>query len=195
MEIVFHFGTSFAQYSIESTTRRIEGVGGKLNSFWAMNSLRMSFCSGGEARELPHRPHASAVTAGMNSARVWELAGKLLVALGQMLRRVERLERNSGDGRGLDPVVTHGRRLEVLLPHLLGVARSNFQLTPIPLSRPVQDLLGSSNRRRSLQQSVGQRGVLGQRLPHAAAGDFSRHLDGLVLQSFPSQLIRPAARL
>src|SRR5213594_4277255 len=44
MEIVFHFGTSFAQYSIESTTRRIDGAGGKMNSFWAMNSLRMSFC-------------------------------------------------------------------------------------------------------------------------------------------------------
>ena len=44
MEIVFHFGTSCAQYSIESTTRRIDGAGGKMNSFWAMNSLRMSFC-------------------------------------------------------------------------------------------------------------------------------------------------------
>ncbi len=42
--MVFHFGTSFAQYSMESTTRRIEGSGGKMNSFWAMNSLRMSFC-------------------------------------------------------------------------------------------------------------------------------------------------------
>src|SRR5881409_1346372 len=45
MEIVFHFGTSFAQYSIESTTSRIDGEGGKMNSFLAMNSLRMSFCS------------------------------------------------------------------------------------------------------------------------------------------------------
>ncbi len=45
MEIVFHFGTSVAQYSIESTTRRIDGAGGKMNSFCAMNSLRMSFCS------------------------------------------------------------------------------------------------------------------------------------------------------
>src|SRR5438309_11038947 len=45
MEIVFHFGTSAAQYSIESTTSRIDGAGGKMNSFWAMNSLRMSFCS------------------------------------------------------------------------------------------------------------------------------------------------------
>src|SRR5438445_13209558 len=44
MEIVFHFGTSLAQYSIESTTRRMDGSGGKMNSFWAMNSLRMSFC-------------------------------------------------------------------------------------------------------------------------------------------------------
>src|SRR2546423_15538025 len=44
MEIVFHFGTSAAQYSIESTTNRIDGAGGKMNSFCAMNSLRMSFC-------------------------------------------------------------------------------------------------------------------------------------------------------
>ena len=44
MEIVFHFGTAFAQYSIESTTSRIDGSGGKMNSFCAMNSLRMSFC-------------------------------------------------------------------------------------------------------------------------------------------------------
>jgi len=42
---VFHFGTSLAQYSIESTTRRMDGAGGKMNSFCAMNSLRMSFCS------------------------------------------------------------------------------------------------------------------------------------------------------
>ncbi len=42
---MFHFGTSLAQYSIESTTRRIDGAGGKMNSFWAMNSLRMSFWS------------------------------------------------------------------------------------------------------------------------------------------------------
>src|SRR5438046_8703603 len=45
MEIVFHLGTSCAQYSIESTTSRIDGAGGKMNSFWAMNTLRMSFCS------------------------------------------------------------------------------------------------------------------------------------------------------
>ena len=43
MEIVFHCGTSFAQYSIESITSRIEGDGGKMNSFCAMNSFRMSF--------------------------------------------------------------------------------------------------------------------------------------------------------
>src|SRR3982074_3011390 len=45
MEIVFHLGTSVVQYSIESTTSRIEGAGGKMYSFWAMNSLRMSFWS------------------------------------------------------------------------------------------------------------------------------------------------------
>ena len=42
---MFHFGTSVAQYSIESTTSRIDGAGGKMNSFCAMNSFRMSFCS------------------------------------------------------------------------------------------------------------------------------------------------------
>src|SRR3989454_12392160 len=45
MEMVFHFGTSLAQNSIESTTSRIDGAGGKMNSFCAMNSFRMSFCS------------------------------------------------------------------------------------------------------------------------------------------------------
>src|SRR5256885_13565590 len=44
METVFQLGTWLAQYSIESTTRRMEGSGGKMNSFWAMNSFRMSFC-------------------------------------------------------------------------------------------------------------------------------------------------------
>ncbi len=42
---MFHCGTSLAQYSMESTTSRIDGPGGKMNSFWAMNSLRMSFCN------------------------------------------------------------------------------------------------------------------------------------------------------
>ncbi len=41
---MFQRGTSAAQYSIESTTSRMEGSGGKMNSFCAMNSLRMSFC-------------------------------------------------------------------------------------------------------------------------------------------------------
>src|SRR5438132_6498841 len=44
IETEFHRGTSRVQYSIESTTSRIDGSGGKMNSFWAMNSLRMSFC-------------------------------------------------------------------------------------------------------------------------------------------------------
>ncbi len=45
IEIVFQRGTSRVQNSTESTTRRIEGPGGKMYSFWAMNSFRMSFCS------------------------------------------------------------------------------------------------------------------------------------------------------
>src|SRR5215831_6581903 len=45
METVFHRGTSVVQYSIESTTSRMDGWGGKMYSFWAMNSFRMSFWS------------------------------------------------------------------------------------------------------------------------------------------------------
>ena len=37
-----HWGTSFAQNSIMSTHRRMDGSGGKIHSFCAMYSLRMS---------------------------------------------------------------------------------------------------------------------------------------------------------
>src|SRR5579885_2328593 len=43
MEIGFQRGVSRALKVIESTTRRIEGAGGKMYSFCAMYSLRMSF--------------------------------------------------------------------------------------------------------------------------------------------------------
>src|SRR6266542_5557892 len=41
--MVFHLGSSRVPNSIVSVTRRIDGSGGKRNSFWATNSLRMSF--------------------------------------------------------------------------------------------------------------------------------------------------------
>ena len=40
---MFHFGTSVAQNPKTSVMRRIDGRGGKMYSFCAMNSLRMSF--------------------------------------------------------------------------------------------------------------------------------------------------------
>src|SRR4030065_65571 len=43
MLIVFQRGISRLPNSMVSTTRRIEGSGGKMNSFWAMYSFRMSF--------------------------------------------------------------------------------------------------------------------------------------------------------
>ena len=43
--MVFHFGTSFEQKAKMSVINRIDCRGGKMYSFWAMNSLRMSFCS------------------------------------------------------------------------------------------------------------------------------------------------------
>ena len=45
IEIVFHFGTCFAQKENWSVISRIDGRGGKMYSFWAMYSLRMSFWS------------------------------------------------------------------------------------------------------------------------------------------------------
>ncbi len=41
--MVFHFGTSFAQNEKMSVISRIDSRGGKMYSFCAMNSLRMSF--------------------------------------------------------------------------------------------------------------------------------------------------------
>src|SRR5881409_905270 len=43
MEIVFHWGTRFEPNSNVSTTSRMEGSGGKIHSFWAWYSFRMSF--------------------------------------------------------------------------------------------------------------------------------------------------------
>src|SRR4030066_222563 len=43
MLIVFQRGISRLPNSMVSTTRRMEGSGGKMNSFWAMYSLRISF--------------------------------------------------------------------------------------------------------------------------------------------------------
>src|SRR4030095_637774 len=42
-EIVFHFGASFEQNPKMSVMSRIDGRGGEMYSFCAMNSLRMSF--------------------------------------------------------------------------------------------------------------------------------------------------------
>src|ERR1039457_4039331 len=44
MEIGLKRGTRWVEYSITSVTRRMEGRGGKMYSFCAMYSLRMSFC-------------------------------------------------------------------------------------------------------------------------------------------------------
>ena len=41
--MVFQRGTCFAQNENWSVTRRMEGRGGKMYSFWAMYSFRMSF--------------------------------------------------------------------------------------------------------------------------------------------------------
>jgi len=44
METGLNFGTCRAQNSMVSTTMRTADSGGEIHSFWAMNSLSMSFC-------------------------------------------------------------------------------------------------------------------------------------------------------
>ncbi len=43
--MVFHLGTCWVQKAIRSVISRMWGSGGNIHSFWAMYSLRMSFCS------------------------------------------------------------------------------------------------------------------------------------------------------
>ena len=43
--MVFHFGTFCVQKAKMSVMSRIDGRGGKMYSFWAMNSFRMSACT------------------------------------------------------------------------------------------------------------------------------------------------------
>src|SRR5450756_874820 len=59
--MVFQSGISLAPNSMVSTTSRTEGVGGNMYSFWAMNSLRMSFCMVPAKRALG-MPRFSAAT-------------------------------------------------------------------------------------------------------------------------------------
>ena len=73
--MVFHFGMCCEPNSIVSTTRRIDSSGGNRNSFWAMNSLRMSFCRVPASR-FRLMPRFSA--AAMYMAQITE-AGELMV--------------------------------------------------------------------------------------------------------------------
>ena len=83
MLIVFHWGTVLVPNSIVSTTRRMEGSGGKMYSFWAIYSLRISFwvvprsCSG-------RTPCFSAVAMYMAQMIA---AGELMVMLVETLSR------------------------------------------------------------------------------------------------------------
>ena len=43
MEMVFHLGSSSVQKAMKSRVIRMAGLMGQIHSFWAMNSLSMSF--------------------------------------------------------------------------------------------------------------------------------------------------------
>ncbi len=75
IEIVFQFGTRSMQNSIMSTISRRWGSGGKIHSFWAMYSLRMSFCSVPRSRPQSTPCSSAATSRNANSTS----AGPLIV--------------------------------------------------------------------------------------------------------------------
>src|SRR5438093_1242733 len=109
-----------------STTTRMLGRGGKMYSFWAMNSFRMSAWTVPESfsGELPHGPDLAAVHRPVDAPRVGELARVAEVArvvkAHEVFGTVQRLDGPAGDGRvdargpGLDE---GGRLLDRLLGH------------------------------------------------------------------------------
>src|SRR5438876_216398 len=86
--MVFQRGTCFAQNENWSVTRRMEGRGGKMYSFWAMYSFRMSFW-----RVPPTR--SQGVPCFSATARYIARA----IGAGERVRRGQRLHRSARNGR------------------------------------------------------------------------------------------------
>jgi hypothetical protein len=127
----FHRGTCSAQKAKTSVTSRIDGRGGKMNSFWAMNSLRMSFCSVPESNGHA-TPCRSATTRYIANSMA---AGPLIVI--DVLTESRRMPANRVSMSASDATLT---------PHLptspsdsgssgsrpIKVGRSNATLNPVP---------------------------------------------------------------
>src|SRR5205085_8032278 len=81
--------------------------------------------------ELAHRPEPSPVAAGVDTPLIRVLAGQLLGDPGEVLLRVERLDRDARDGRGLDPVgALLGGVVRLLPARLAAVLRSCLHCWP-----------------------------------------------------------------
>src|SRR5207247_8755751 len=90
---------------------------------------------GREPGELAHRPQPAAITGRVDATRVRILTRHLLGAHREVVGRVERLDRNPRDGRGLDVVGALGPAgLELLAPELLRVAGPDFTMAE-PITR------------------------------------------------------------
>ena len=90
-EIVFHFGTSVAQNAKMSVMSRIDGRGGKMYSFCAMNSLRMSFWI------VPDSVFQSAPCCSATTRYIAKIigAGELIVIDVVMSREVDAVEQHA----------------------------------------------------------------------------------------------------
>src|SRR5258706_8085203 len=75
MEMGLNRGTCCAEYSMTSVTKRIDGRGGKMYSFCAIYSLRMSFCRVPDT--FDQSTHCFSATARYMAHRIG--AGELMV--------------------------------------------------------------------------------------------------------------------
>jgi hypothetical protein len=131
---VFHFGASLAQNAKMSVMIRIEGRGGKMYSFCAMNSLRMSFWM------VPEIFFQSAPCFSATTRYIAKIiaAGELIVI--DVVMSPRRMPSNSVSMSASDVTLT---------PHLptspsdsswsgsrpISVGRSNATLRPVPPAR------------------------------------------------------------
>ncbi len=100
METLFHWGMQRTPCSMVSTTSFMEGRGGKMNSFCAMNSLRMSFCR--VPRSLAGGIPLSSATARYSASRM--AAGPLMVI--EVETRSRGMSRNSRSMSSMEEIAT-----------------------------------------------------------------------------------------
>ena len=129
--MVFHFGTSLAQNAKMSVIRRIDGRGGKMYSFWAMNSLRMSFWM------VPEMVFQSAPCCSATTRYIAKIigAGELIVidvVMSASEMPAKRRSMSASDMMLTPHLPTSPRQSSWSGSRPMSVGRSNATLRPVP---------------------------------------------------------------